>query len=113
MKLMGMAMNYDMGYANMGSKSYGPEIADVLATAIKDNMQGGQDIGTAILEVGKEFQEVLRQYMEEQNRIFNENERRAEEKWLLETLGETMKEMVREQARTADASQRIAQAAVN
>lgn len=104
---MGLSSNMALGGMNVGSQTFGSDIGDVLADAVKETMEQDRvDLKTALREVGKEWSDAMRMSMDAMSRAGEDPVAQAE-------IIAELRAIAREQARTADASQRMAAAAAN
>lgn len=104
---MGLSSNMALGGMNVGSQTFGSDIGDVLADAVKETMEQDRvDLKTALREVGKEWSDAMRMSMDAMTRAGEDPVAQAE-------IIAELRAIAREQARTADASQRMAAAAAN
>ena len=101
----GMLMNYDIAGAKIGTKMFGPDIGLEIGTAVKEVMATGDtDVATALKEVKDQFREAMTMVVD----AMKDKDYETQQQML-----ETLQNIAREQGRTADASQRMAQVATN
>jgi hypothetical protein len=102
----GMLMNYDLGAVEVGTKMGGPDIGLEIGERVKEVMSREQtDLPTALAQVKDEFAAAMRE-------VFGSMQSVQDPEIQLRIL-DVLSTMSRNTAVTADASQRMAQVAVN
>ena len=101
----GMLMNYDMAGATFGTKMFGPEMGAELGAAVKEVMASSDsDVVSALQQVKDQFREAMTMVVD----ALKDKDYETQQQML-----ETLQNIARSQDRTADASQKLAQTAVN